>query len=66
MNVPGAAVPLSRQIQCVERELRHRAHVYPRLIQKGRINAAKAAYEIESMTAVLATLRAVAAGERLI
>lgn len=49
--------PLRVQIDCVEREIRYRRHVYPRLVAKGRISQAKADYEIRVMEAVVVTLK---------
>lgn len=48
---------LDEQIQCVEREVRYRRHVYPRLIEKGRLTKAKAEREIEIMQSVLDKLK---------
>ena len=52
-----AAVPITSQIACVERELRMRRRVYPRWVEDGRISQAKADAEIAAMEAVLATLQ---------
>lgn len=51
------AVSIDRQIECVERELRQRAHVYPRRIEAGKMTQAKADEEVACMKAVAATLR---------
>lgn len=59
-------IPIGEQIACVERELRQRARVYPRLIESGRMTKQKADEETRRMEAVLATLQKVAEGERLI
>lgn len=62
----SAAVPLARQIECVERELRMRRDVYGRRVADGKMKQRKADEEIEAMDAVLATLREVESKERLI
>jgi hypothetical protein len=56
---PGAPrqVSLKRQIECVDRELGYRRHVYPKLVARGRFSQAKADDEIAVMEAVAATLR---------
>lgn len=54
------AIPLAAQIECVERELKMRARVYERRVSEGKMSIASANKETESMTAVLATLRALA------
>lgn len=59
-------VPIEAQVECVQRELRYRAHVYPRLIAKGRLTPAKAKAETEAMEAVLATLQSIEEEERLL
>ena len=59
-------VPIGEQVACIERELRQRARVYPRLIESGRMTKQKADEETRRMEAVLATLQKVAEGERLI
>lgn len=59
-------VPIHEQIECVLRELRQRAKVYPRLIESGRMTPNKAREETTRMEAVLATLQKLAEGQRLI
>lgn len=54
------------QIACIERELRQRAKVYPRLIESGRMTPNKAREETTRMEAVLATLQKIGEGQRLI
>lgn len=49
---------MPEQIECVKREIRFRQYVYPRRIDAGKMSPAKAAHELESMQAVLATLEA--------
>lgn len=56
----GDTVPLPRQIACVERELRMRRRVYPRLVADGRMAEADATRETWEMQAVLDTLRGLA------
>ena len=48
------------QIRCVAREIAMRKNYYPKLIARGKINAAHARYEIATMQGVLETLRQVA------
>lgn len=50
-------VSLKRQLECVEREIRYRRHVYPKLVSRGRFSQAKADDEIAVMEAVAETLR---------
>lgn len=47
---------LDEQIQCVRREIGMRERVYPSRIANGKMTAATAAHEIETMEHVLATL----------
>lgn len=49
-------VTLAQQIACVEREILLREKVYPKFVATGRMAEVKARMEIESMTAVRATL----------
>lgn len=60
------SIPIGEQVECVERELRQRARVYPRLIESGRMTPNKAREETTRMEAVLATLQKLAEGQRLI
>lgn len=53
-----AGVPLAVQIVCVEREIRQRHRVYPRLVERGTMKAVQADAEIAAMNAVLQTLLA--------
>jgi len=50
-------IPLSNQIRCIECELARRRVVYTQWRRKGRVSPAIADEEIETMEAVLATLR---------
>lgn len=59
-------IPLSDQIECVQRELRQRARVYPRLVDSGRMTQAQADREMVRMRAVEATLVEAAAKEQLL
>lgn len=54
------AVPLSRMIACVEREIRLRRRAYPRWVEQGKMRAGDAACETWEMLAVLGTLRRLA------
>jgi hypothetical protein len=47
------------EITCVKREITLRASNYPRWVSAGRMSAATAERELETMRAVLATLEAV-------
>lgn len=59
-------VPLADQVACVERELRFRRRVYARRVEQGSMTQAKADQEIRDMEAVLETVQAAAAKERLL
>jgi hypothetical protein len=52
------AVPLTDQIKCAKRELAIRESVYPKWVQSGRMKREVAAYEIDAMRAVVASLEA--------
>ena len=58
------AIPLQAQIDCVERELRQRARVYPRLIAQKKMSQGFADVETARMQAVLKTLRGLLPGEQ--
>lgn len=60
------AVPIARQVACVERELRYRERVYARRVAAEKMTQAKADDELEAMRAVLATLQGIEAGQRLL
>lgn len=68
MSLTDAApgIPLSDQLACVKRELTQRRRVYGRWVEAGRMTKAKMDHEIAAMEAVLVTVEAAAAGERLI
>jgi hypothetical protein len=51
-------VALETQIVCVEREIRQRHRVYPRLVERGTMKQHQADAEIAAMNAVLQTLLA--------
>lgn len=55
------APTLQDQIACVEREIAMRERVYPHWVRGGRLKQDKADREIETMRAVLATLRGLVA-----
>lgn len=44
--------------ECAEREVRYRKHVYPNLVAKGSMSAAKMEFEIAAMQAIAERLRA--------
>lgn len=48
---------LAAQIACVERELRLRHKVYPRLVAQGKMTPPQAQHELLTMASVLRTLR---------
>jgi hypothetical protein len=50
-------VSLARQIECVERELKHRRWVYPRRVALKKMKLSQMREEIAVMEAVLATLK---------
>jgi hypothetical protein len=45
------------QIKVAQRELAMRKRLYPRWVAEGRMDQAKAAHEIEGMTAIVNTLQ---------
>ena len=51
-------IALDTQIVCVEREIRQRHRVYPRLVERGTMKQHQADAEIAAMNAVLQTLLA--------
>lgn len=59
-------VPITRQVECVERELKLRRRVYTRRVIEQKMTQRHADDEIEAMEAVLATLQSIAEGQRLI
>lgn len=59
-------IPIAEQIACVERELRYRERVYPRLVENGRLSINASRLELLRMESVLETLKQVEKGERLI
>jgi len=50
-------ITLMDQIHCVERELKYRRQVYPRLIYTGKMKQGAADREIAVMTEILVTLK---------
>lgn len=54
-------IPIGEQIEEVERELRHRARLYPLWIDKGRLKLETAHVHTTRLQAALATLRVVEA-----
>ncbi len=59
-------ITLAEQIVCAKRELELRRRVYPRWVASARMTQAKADHEIAAMEAIIGTLRAVEARERLL
>lgn len=58
-------ISIYEQIKCIERELKYRKHVYPRLVMQGKMDSATAEKQIKAMTAVLETLQRTAPQEGL-
>jgi hypothetical protein len=54
------------KLHCIERELRHRYRLFPRLVESGTMTKAKADMEIRIMEEIAADLRAAAEKERLL
>lgn len=50
------SIGIDEQIACAKRELALRQRVYPAFVDRKKITADKASYEIEAMKAVLKTL----------
>lgn len=70
LDLPAPPPTLSDMIRCVEREIRMRHRVYPRMAMTGRgvggrapMTGAAAAREIEVMDAVLEVLKKLADGK---
>ena len=59
----GEPIGIEEQIKAVERELRYRARVYPRLIERGSMTEDDADLNVRQMQAVLETLRRVKEGD---
>jgi hypothetical protein len=57
---------LAAQIACVQREISLRLRIYPQLVARAKMTAAKSRDEIATMEAVLLTLREVEARERFL
>jgi hypothetical protein len=53
-------IDIHQQIACMKRELGFRIRVYPGLIQRGKMNKAKADYEIQCIKTIMATLEGLA------
>jgi hypothetical protein len=55
---PGSppAVSLTRQVECLERELRMRERTYPRWVAAGKMSQSKADEELAAMQAALDTV----------
>ena len=60
-DLANEPIGIGEQIKAVERELRYRARVYPRLIERGNMTRADADLNVRQMQTVLETLRAVEA-----
>lgn len=55
-------IPLHRQIQAVEREIKRRKRTYPNRTMTGRMSQTEAFDELAAMEAVLETLKMIAEG----
>lgn len=53
-------VDIEEQIKCVRRELNYRKYVYPKQVEKGKMDQLRADKEINAMAAVLETLLKIA------
>lgn len=62
----AAKISIEDQVACVERELRQRARVYPRLVEQGKMTINQSRLETARMEAVRDTLQDLAAKGRLI
>jgi hypothetical protein len=56
---------IANKLACLERELKMRRRVYPRWITQGKMDASKAAHEIECMEAIVIDYRVLAKQEEL-
>lgn len=63
----GPLVPLTAQIEEIDRELKKRREVYPRWIDEGKITKKEAAYRESCLIAILLTLQeyGVMTGQRM-
>ncbi len=59
-------VSLADQLACCEREVKMRERVYPGWVERGRMTPQKAAAELHAMRSVVATLRQLHEGSRLL
>jgi|KBSMisStaDraftv2_1062788.scaffolds.fasta_scaffold00030_19 hypothetical protein len=57
---------LQEQVKCVERELTYRRRVYARWVSRGKMTTEQAEHEIETMQAVLKTVRDAALAEPIL
>jgi hypothetical protein len=56
-------ISINRQIEEVERELKARSTLFPKMITQGKLKAGDATYLVESLEGVLKTLKWLAANE---
>lgn len=54
------------KLDCIQREIGKRKHVYPRLVSEGKLSQSKATREIACMEAIAADLAPMAEKERLL
>jgi hypothetical protein len=54
----------TEMLACVERELKYRARVYPRLVEGGKMSMPQADYEIRTMESVAEHLRRMTEAEQ--
>lgn len=59
MSNTSTDITLEDEIACVQREIRKRLEVYPKLVRRGTMTEDKAQHEIAVMTQVLKRLEAI-------
>lgn len=60
------SITATDKLKCVERELKYRRHVYPRLVSTGRMKQEVAEYELAVMEAIRDDVAQMATAERLL
>lgn len=58
-------ISADEKLKCIERELKYRYRVYPRLVDNGKMSERLMKRELEVMEEIAADLRAAAESERL-
>jgi hypothetical protein len=54
----------TEMLACIQRELKYRARVYPRLIEQGRMSVPQADYEIRTMESLAELLQCLVDAEQ--